>query len=166
MSSSAVVNTKTTATASDRPAPMSITFHRAIDMCPSPLEAVSCLISLGIPRVLSSGGRNTALEGADCLAAMVELVQRRGSPLVVMAGGGVRPNNVVKLVRTTGVLEVHASARGEPEWSAMRYRQQGVFMGGSKENDGDRTEYTQRYASQRIVRSLLDKAVRAGRARL
>jgi copper homeostasis protein len=62
-------------------------------------------MDLGIERVLTSGGRATALEGAETIAAMVE---RAGPDLTVMAGGGVRRGNVRALVERTGVREIHA----------------------------------------------------------
>ena len=55
-------------------------------------------------RVLSAGGTSTAAEGATVLA---DLVRQAGSRLVVMAGGGVREENVRSLVSVSGVREVH-----------------------------------------------------------
>jgi copper homeostasis protein len=85
--------------------PMSVTFHRAIDMTPDPLEALESLLMLGIDRVLTSGGAATALEGARVIRSMVD---RAGKDLVVMAGGGVRSRNVKDVVDRSGVREVHA----------------------------------------------------------
>jgi copper homeostasis protein len=85
--------------------PMSVTFHRAIDMTPEPLEALEALLMLGIDRVLTSGGAAMALEGAPVIRRLVE---RAGSDLVVMAGGGVRARNAKEVVERTGVRELHA----------------------------------------------------------
>jgi len=85
--------------------PMSVTFHRAIDMTPDPVEGIEVLLELGIDRVLTSGGAGTALEGARVIRTMVE---RAGNDLVVMAGGGVRARNVKEVVDRSGVREVHA----------------------------------------------------------
>jgi copper homeostasis protein len=85
--------------------PMSVTFHRAIDMTPEPLEALEVLLMLGVDRVLTSGGAATALEGAAVIRRMVD---RAGSDLIVMAGGGVRSRNVKDVVDRSGVREVHA----------------------------------------------------------
>ena len=85
--------------------PMSVTFHRAIDMTPEPLEALESLLMLGINRVLTSGGAVTALEGARVIRSMVD---RAGMDLIVMAGGGIRSRNVKEVVDRSGVREVHA----------------------------------------------------------
>ena len=85
--------------------PMSVTFHRAIDMTPEPLEALEALLMLGIDRVLTSGGAVTALEGARVIRSMVD---RAGQDLVVMAVGGVRSRNAKEVVERTGVRELHA----------------------------------------------------------
>lgn len=85
--------------------PMSVTFHRAIDMTPVPLETLEGLLELGVDRVLTSGGATTALEGAPVIRSMVD---RAGKDLVVMAGGGIRSRNVKDVVDRSGVREVHA----------------------------------------------------------
>jgi copper homeostasis protein len=82
-----------------------VTFHRALDRTPDISAAVDTLISLGVARVLTSGGAATASEGADVLASLGERVDGR---LEILAGGGVRASNVRDIVRRTGVREVHA----------------------------------------------------------
>jgi copper homeostasis protein len=88
-----------------RSRPLEVVFHRAIDMTPDPVKALEGLVSLGVDRVLTSGGAATALEGANTIRRMVESA---GNMLVVIAGGGVRARNVRQVVERTGVLEVHA----------------------------------------------------------
>jgi copper homeostasis protein len=86
-----------------------VTFHRAFDGVFDPGHAMDALVGLGLARVLTAGGSRTAAEGAASLAS---LVHRAGGALEVLAGGGVRGHNVVELVRTSGVREVHARAEG------------------------------------------------------
>jgi copper homeostasis protein len=81
-----------------------LTFHRAFDFTRSLDEALETLATSGVQRVLSSGRAATAIGGAAALASLVR--QARGR-IVVMAGGGVREENVMELVTTTGVREVH-----------------------------------------------------------
>ena len=81
-----------------------VTFHRAFDLTPSLAESLDSLADAGVQRVLSAGGASTAVDGATALA---ELVRQAGSRLVVMAGGGVREENVRTLVSLSGVREVH-----------------------------------------------------------
>ncbi len=66
--------------------PLSVTFHRAIDLCRDPLEALEDLAAIGVDRILTSGCRPTALEGAEVIAG---LVRRSNGRVVIMAGGGV-----------------------------------------------------------------------------
>jgi len=81
-----------------------VTFHRAIDETPDPVETIDVLASLGVTRVLSAGGHETARDGANVLRAMVT---RAGDRLVVVAGGGVRAHIVREIVQRSGVREVH-----------------------------------------------------------
>lgn len=81
-----------------------VTFHRAFDFTPDVGTALESLISAGVSRVLTSGGAPTAREGIPMLAS---LVRQAGDRLVVMAGGGVREENVRQIVDATGVREVH-----------------------------------------------------------
>jgi copper homeostasis protein len=106
----------------DRARPLPVTCHKAIDATRDPLEALDALLALGVDRVLTSGGADTAAAGAATIARMVA---RAGDALVVMAGGGVRAHNVADLVARTGVREVHArvlpagpAAVGGPEMRA------------------------------------------------
>lgn len=50
--------------------PLEVTFHRAFDMVRDPQRALEALIACGCRRVLTSGGRNTALEGIEQLRAL------------------------------------------------------------------------------------------------
>lgn len=81
-----------------------VTFHRAFDLTPDLEASLESLASVGVQRVLTAGGASTAAEGASALAT---LVQRAGSRIVVMAGGGVREENVRELLSISGVREVH-----------------------------------------------------------
>ena len=43
---------------------LKFTFHRAIDACVKPFDAVEKLIDLGFDKILTSGGKPTALEAS------------------------------------------------------------------------------------------------------
>lgn len=88
--------------------PLSVTFHRAFDVCREPFKVLEQLVALGVPRLLTSGQARDAPTGAKLLRTLVE---QAGDRLVVMAGGGVRASNVAQLVRDTGVTELHFSAQ-------------------------------------------------------
>ena len=82
-----------------------VTFHRAFDFTPDLATALEQLIDAGVRRVLTSGRAPTALQGANVIA---ELVERARGRIIVMAGGGIRENNVREVISRTGVSEVHA----------------------------------------------------------
>jgi copper homeostasis protein len=84
-------------------------FHRAFDVVPDPYPALDALIALGVTRILSSGQKPSALEGAANLAAYRE---HAGGRLQVLPGGGITVDNVRDLLRLTGAEQVHASLSG------------------------------------------------------
>jgi copper homeostasis protein len=97
-----------------------LVLHRAIDLVPDPVAATGQAAALGYDKILSSGGARTAVEGATTLAAMVAAA---GDRLSIIAGSGVTPANVARLVAETGVREVHGSASApgpEPDAATLR----------------------------------------------
>ena len=108
-------------------APMSITFHRAFDLTRDPFEALETIIALGCNRILTSGQAVTAPEGAETIA---RLIQKAGTRITIMPGGGINPQNIRKLHELTGAMEFHTSASGFSA-SRMRYRKEGITMGNS-----------------------------------
>lgn len=97
--------------------PLPFTFHRAFDEVPDPTTALDVLIGLGVDRVLTAGGRGTAEQGIPVLRG---LVARGGGRIAILAGGGVRGHNVSRIVRETGVREVHAKSAAGPIVAALR----------------------------------------------
>ena len=101
------------------------TFHRAFDVCADFTKALEDIIELGFERVLTSGGKITAMEGAG---AINHLVKQAAGRISIMAGSGINPHNVANIVRFTGVTEVHTSARKQVA-SLMDYQNDNVVMG-------------------------------------
>lgn len=88
-------------------APMEVTFHRAFDEArQDPVEALWHVAAARCDRLLTSGQRATALEGAGTIR---QLVGTTG--VKILAGSGVTPENVRQLVELTGVHEVHSSCK-------------------------------------------------------
>jgi copper homeostasis protein len=128
---------------------MSVTFHRAFDVCRDPFESLERIISLGFRRILSSGQRQRAVEGLPLLR---ELVRRAGRRIIIMPGSGINAHNIATIARETGAVEFHLSARGVTE-SGMTYRHPGVSMGaGAAAID----EYAQQVTDARLVRMALE----------
>lgn len=70
--------------------PMEVTFHKAIDELRNPEEEVEKLASIGVDRILSSGTKATALEGAEILNKMLE--KANGKIKIVVAGKVTKEN--------------------------------------------------------------------------
>ena len=102
-----------------------VTFHRAFDHTSDPLKALEDIIGLGCARILTSGCRPTALEGASLLARLVEVA---GDRLIIMPGCGVKEGNIAEIARLSGAREFHFSARESVE-SGMIFRNPEVAMG-------------------------------------
>lgn len=115
---------------------MSITFHRAFDMCRNPKEALEQLISLGCHRVLTSGQAATAEAGIPLLK---ELVEQAAGRIIIMPGCGVNSSNAAAILQSTGACEIHASARKSVE-SGMVFRHSGVSMGSAGSDEYARKE--------------------------
>lgn len=88
--------------------PMGVTFHRAFDRAANPFEALEFIIQIGCERILTSGQRPVAMEGAELLN---ELVREADERIVIMPGSGVRSANIAELARKTGAVEFHTTAR-------------------------------------------------------
>jgi copper homeostasis protein len=88
--------------------PMGVTCHRVFDATPDPLQALEEIITCGCERILTSGQQSAAPEGTELLA---KLVQQAGGRITIMAGAGVRSNNIEALIDGTGATEFHTSAR-------------------------------------------------------
>ena len=87
---------------------LSITFHRAFDVCRKPFEALEQIISLGCHRLLTSGQAPTAEQGIPLLKRLVEQSAGR---LIIMPGAGVNVNNALRILSETGANEIHGSLR-------------------------------------------------------
>jgi copper homeostasis protein len=102
------VDTKTLTRMINAASPMQVTFHRAFDISTSLVRSLEEIIAAGADRILTSGGEQDAGAGATRLA---ELVPSAHGRVGIMAGGGVRLENVRELVLVSGVREIHTSLR-------------------------------------------------------
>lgn len=88
--------------------PMSVTFHRAFDVVPDPVESLHTLMKLGVNRILTSGQKENALLGSDLINTLVNLAEDK---LVLLAGGGITEENIASIVQQSGTDEFHFSAK-------------------------------------------------------
>lgn len=104
--------------------PLEVTFHRAFDMAREPMRAMDQLIDAGVNRILTSGGRNRAVDATERIRS---LLQRAKNDVVVMPGSGLNDQNLRAFIEATGAREVHASALMRVP-SRMTFRNDDVGM--------------------------------------
>ena len=85
-------------------APMEVTFHKAIDELENPVEAIDSLAEAGIKRILSSGTKATALEGADILNKMIN---KAGDRITIVVAGKVTSENFKEVSEKIVSSEYH-----------------------------------------------------------
>jgi copper homeostasis protein len=85
--------------------PLPATFHKAIDVLDNPAEGVKILTEIpGITRILTSGGKATALEGQETIRKMIEF---SGEKITILVAGKVLDSNVEEIQKLTGANEFH-----------------------------------------------------------
>lgn len=104
---------------------MSVTLHRAFDVCADPMKTLEEAKKLGIRTILTSGQKNTCLTGKELIR---ELVASAGQDIEILAGGGVNAEVIKMLLPLTGACAYHMSGKQTLE-SAMEFRKEGVNMG-------------------------------------
>jgi len=87
---------------------MEITFHRAFDRCIDPLKGLEDIIQTGCKRILTSG---QVPHVSNALPLITQLVNNANGRIIIMPGSGVRANNIADIISSTGVMEIHSSAR-------------------------------------------------------
>lgn len=128
---------------------MSVTFHRAFDMCHNPQEALEQIIELGCDRILTSGQEVTAEAGIPLLKKLLEWADER---IIIMPGCGINSKNIRKIAEKTGANEFHFSGRTTTE-SDMLYRNSKVSMGGTVKIE----EYKRDVTDPDIVKAALSE---------
>lgn len=104
---------------------LSVTLHRAFDMCRDPYQTLEESIQLGVNTILTSGQKQSAWEGRKLLA---ELVKKAKGRIDIMAGAGIGADVIEKLVPETKGTSYHMSGKITLA-SPMRYRKEEVSMG-------------------------------------
>jgi copper homeostasis protein len=127
--------------------PMSVTFHRAFDMCRDPYQGLKDLIGCGVARILTSGQKRIAEEGIDLLS---ELVNRSSDKIIIMPGSGINENNIESIASKTGAREFHLSARKVVP-GLMQYRKPEITMGGVEGYD----EFSGRIADLEKIKKVI-----------
>lgn len=125
--------------------PLSVTFHRAFDMCREPRAALGQLIDMGVNTLLTSGQAPSAAEG---MPLIVELVAWAAGRIDIMPGAGIHPGNIARIAEATGAQTFHFSAR-ETVDGPMQYRNARALMGQA------RSEFARTYASAERIQKIM-----------
>ena len=104
---------------------MSVTLHRAFDVCRNPYETFEQAKRLGISTILTSGQKNSCVAGKELLR---ELVAMEKGEITVQIGSGVDAAAIRELQPYTGAHAFHMTGKVVLE-SSMQYRKEGVNMG-------------------------------------
>ena len=104
---------------------MSVTLHRAFDVCADPYETMEQAIELGIDTILTSGQKNVCSEGAELLK---DLVDKSAGRIMIQIGSGVNADVIRDMYPRTGATAFHMSGKVNLD-SEMKYRKEGVSMG-------------------------------------
>ena len=84
--------------------PMEVTFHKSIDEILNPLDYIDDLVNIGIKRILTSGGKATALEGKDLIN---EMIKKSNGRLKIVVAGKVTKGNLNGLSNLISADEFH-----------------------------------------------------------
>ena len=104
---------------------LSVTLHRAFDMCKDPFQALEEAISLGVHTILTSGQKASAWEGRELLC---QLIKQADGRIDIMAGAGISASVIEKLIPVTTGTSYHMSGKITLD-SKMKFRKADVSMG-------------------------------------
>ena len=79
-------------------------FEKAIDKIPNLLDYIEDLVNIGIKRILTSGGKATALEGKDLIN---EMIKKSNGRLKIVVAGKVTKENLNELSNLISADEFH-----------------------------------------------------------
>lgn len=128
--------------------PMSVTFHRAFDMCADPIKGLDDIISAGASRVLTSGQKDKVPEGSELIR---KLVKHAGSRIIIMPGSGLDETNIAEMAGLTGAKEFHLTGRKVVK-SEMTFRRDGIPMGGVP----DIPEFSRKVADPQRIKNIIN----------
>jgi copper homeostasis protein len=114
--------------------PLSLTLHRAFDLCPDLPAAMEVAVELGFDRILTSGGQPRAV---DALAMLAELHRRADGRIGILPGSGI-DTACAPAILATGVRELHASCRSAGADAGEVERRFGFQTGPRLRTDPDR----------------------------
>jgi copper homeostasis protein len=133
----------------ERARPMSVTFHRAFDLCSDPYKGLEDLISAGADRLLTSGQKNKVVDGLELIA---QLVIQAADRIIIMPGSGINNSNIADIAAATKAHEFHLTGRKETD-SKMLFRINDISMGG----DPAISEYSRKITDPDLIKDIIRK---------
>lgn len=116
--------------------PLSVTFHRAFDVSADLFRALEDVCCTGADRILTSGGEQECMQGADTIAKLVQAACGRTS---IMAGGRIGIQNARTIIERTGVREIHVGL-ATPVKSPASQQNSRLSVGKAQGLESQRTE--------------------------
>lgn len=104
---------------------MSVTLHRAFDVCTDPYEALEQSRKMGINTILTSGQESNCMKGKELIG---NLVKKAAGEIDIMVGAGVGAEVIDELYAATKAVSYHMSGKITKD-SSMIYRKEKVNMG-------------------------------------
>lgn len=131
---------------------MSVTFHRAFDVCKDSIKAFQQLKELGVKTILTSGQEDSCLRGKELLKKLVEI--SNGNNPEILVGAGLNADNAEEIAKYTGAKAFHLSAKKIKE-SKMIYKKENVNMGSKEFSEFEILE-----TDESVVREIYEILVR------
>ncbi|KAL6263036.1 hypothetical protein P5V15_005832 [Pogonomyrmex californicus] len=128
--------------------PLPVTFHRAFDLTTDPIKSMKLLTELGFQRILTSGQKNTALEGLELIKTLLQ----KDLKLIIMPGAGITKDNIREIM-ASGAKEFHASAKKR---KMVTYGTNKVKMGTT---DGDFVNVTDKELVKELVEIIKNECI-------
>ena len=85
--------------------PLEFTFHRAFDEVLNPIDGLYQLIEIKANRLLTSGQKNTAIDGIELIEKLIKISNKK---IIIMPGSGINSNNITEF-SIHGINEIHGS---------------------------------------------------------
>lgn len=104
---------------------MSVTMHRAFDVCRDPYQVLEEAKELGIHTILTSGAEDNCVQGKEMIRRLVEIAD---GTIDILVAGGVNAEVIDQLQPYTKAVSFHMSGKVTLD-SRMEYRTDRVHMG-------------------------------------
>jgi len=99
--------------------PLPVTYHRAFDESAHLHQALEDVIKTGAQRILTSGGSQSAPEGAGRIGG---LVAAAGDRIFIVPGAGINASNVLHVAQQTGASEFHSGLSTSLPYRSHEYK--------------------------------------------